>query len=358
MTISVQRPTANDPSRSNPRQYIYLSDGTFRANETTDGSFRIAVTVGEDVIHLEQRASGVWNDSGLRTSPKTLELGRDLFLSAGFTYIETSSPSGAATEDKTLIPHIEFDDNGTDGNFQVHTPVTKILTNFPIFTTATAEETSTLIDQGFNIGFRRIIKTIVHQLGTTAASAEVRHSIYLGSDNTGFLISDVIAPFSIFVANDSLSASSIDSVTDSGGVARFNFSVSVVPVVGASVEIDGFVTNTDYNTTAEITATDGSTYFEISSISFGSSETVGTFLFVWVLDFDYGLGIEASQDIFTEITSTSNLSLAVDSGGDLITDLNAQELAELNMITENATWDNNLEHVLDNNLNPVYAAQF
>lgn len=359
MPLQFQRPATIDVTVSNNRPHLYLSDGTFLANETTDGSFRIVITPGEDVIHLEQRANGVWNDTGLRTSPKTLQLGRDLFLKAGYTYIETTSPSGSILEDQTLVPHIQFDDSGTNGNFQVHTPVLDGLENFPLFTTATAEETSTLIDQGFNIGFRRLVKTIVHQLGTTAATEDVQHSIYLGTDNTGFLISQVNTGPSIFVANDALTASTIDSVTDSGGIARFNFSVGVAPVIGAGVRIAGFTTNTAYNTTGDlITATDGSTFFEISSIAFGSDEATGTFLFVWVIDFAYGLGVEANQNIFTEITSAANLSLAVDSGGEVITDVNAQLLAELDIITENRTFDNNLEEILDNNLNPVYASQF
>lgn len=353
MPLVLQRPSTLDVTRRNPRNIVYLF-----GDEFTNGSRRLVFTTGETVIHLEERADDVWNDSGIRTSPKTLELGRDLFLSAGFTYIETASPSGTATEDRTLIPHIQFDDNGTNGNFQPHSPVTNPLTNFPIFTTAASEETSTLIDQGFNIAFRRIIKTIVHQLGTTAGTAEVQHSIFLGTDNTGFLISQINVPPATFVANDALTASVIDSVTDSGGIARFNFSVGVTPLVGTGVRIAGFTTNTAYNTTGDlITATDGSTFFEISSIAFGSDEATGTFLFVWIVDFDYALGIEASQEIFTEITSTANISLAVDSGGDLLTDLNAQELAELDFITENATWTTGLDHILDANLNPVYGTQ-
>ena len=65
----------------------------------------------------------------------------------------------------------------------------------------------------------------------------------------------------------------VDTVTDSGGVARFNVTLSTTMFVGQEVSISGFTTNTSYNTTAVITATDGSTYFEVASISFGTDET-------------------------------------------------------------------------------------
>ena len=65
----------------------------------------------------------------------------------------------------------------------------------------------------------------------------------------------------------------IDSVTDSGGTARFNFASGPTVVKDQQVINSGFTTNTAYNGTHLITATDGTTYFEVSGISFGSNET-------------------------------------------------------------------------------------
>ena len=65
----------------------------------------------------------------------------------------------------------------------------------------------------------------------------------------------------------------ISSVTDSGGTARFNFSAGPVLVVGQQVIVSGFTTNTAYNGTHIVAVTSGSTYFEVTGISFGTDET-------------------------------------------------------------------------------------
>lgn len=64
----------------------------------------------------------------------------------------------------------------------------------------------------------------------------------------------------------------IDTVSDSGGTARFNFASGPTLFVGQRVIISGFTTNTDYNGTYNVTATDGTTYFEVTGISFGTTE--------------------------------------------------------------------------------------
>ncbi len=78
------------------------------------------------------------------------------------------------------------------------------------------------------------------------------------------------------VADASVPAEAITSVTDSSGVARFNFTAPPTLFVDQEVVISGFTTNTDYNGTYVITAT-GAGYFEIATIAFGTNET-GSFL--------------------------------------------------------------------------------
>lgn len=78
------------------------------------------------------------------------------------------------------------------------------------------------------------------------------------------------------VADATVSATAITSVTDSSGTARFNFSVGPTVFVGQRVVVSTFTTNTAYNVTGIITAT-GAGYFEIEDIAFGSDET-GSFL--------------------------------------------------------------------------------
>ena len=76
----------------------------------------------------------------------------------------------------------------------------------------------------------------------------------------------------------------ITSVTNNGGVARFNFNNQGPTVeVGQQVVISGFITNTAYNGTFIITSVTntypyfGRTYFEVASIPFGSNETGAVF---------------------------------------------------------------------------------
>lgn len=72
----------------------------------------------------------------------------------------------------------------------------------------------------------------------------------------------------------------ITSVTDSATLARFNFTAipNVELAVGQSVTLSGFITNPLYNVTALISATDGTSFFEIGPLLFGTSETTGRFI--------------------------------------------------------------------------------
>lgn len=73
---------------------------------------------------------------------------------------------------------------------------------------------------------------------------------------------------------------SVTNSTTTPGVARFNFSAAqnITLAVGQQVTIEGFVTQTTYNVTGLITATNTTTYFEISSVSFVANEpNVGRF---------------------------------------------------------------------------------
>ncbi len=64
------------------------------------------------------------------------------------------------------------------------------------------------------------------------------------------------------VADAAISSTSITSVTDSSGIARFNFTGPTV-FVNQEVVLSGFVTNTAYNGTGIIIATDGTTFLNI-----------------------------------------------------------------------------------------------
>ncbi len=77
------------------------------------------------------------------------------------------------------------------------------------------------------------------------------------------------------VADNSIGATAITSVTDSSGVATFNHA-GTSPLLGSTVTISGFTTNTAYNKTAPVTATTATT-FQVDFIAFGTDET-GSYL--------------------------------------------------------------------------------
>lgn len=78
------------------------------------------------------------------------------------------------------------------------------------------------------------------------------------------------------VADAAVSLEEITSVTDSGGVARFNGLFGAILFVNQEVDIVNFVTQTNYNQTGIITAT-GAGFFEIASIAFTGNDTTGDF---------------------------------------------------------------------------------
>lgn len=78
------------------------------------------------------------------------------------------------------------------------------------------------------------------------------------------------------VADAAVASTTINSVTDSSGTARFNFTVGPTVFVNQEIINTGFVTNTAYNGTFLITAT-GAGFFEAALIDFGTDEASGSF---------------------------------------------------------------------------------
>lgn len=76
------------------------------------------------------------------------------------------------------------------------------------------------------------------------------------------------------------------------------------------------------------------------------------------IEFDFDMGLRNNSEYFIELTSPVAFSLKTDSMGNPLLTFIEEELGILNMVTENLVWDNDLGHVLDNSLNPVYLNQF
>lgn len=143
-------------------------------------------------------------------------------------------------------------------------------------------------------------------------------------DGTGsFFKSGTTGTFTA-VADASIGATTITSVTDSSGTARFNYTGSSV-YVNQEVVISGFTTNTDYNGTYLVTTT-GSIYFEIEGISFGSNE-IGSFLSNSVTLTDTGTSVSDGDSILID----TDLSTDYDGGSYVYN-------KQTNSFQINATW--------------------
>lgn len=95
---------------------------------------------------------------------------------------------------------------------------------------------------------------------------------------TGDLLNQIEDYREVYLRGPGLSATAINitSVTDSAGVARFNFTPGPTLTIDQEVILSQFTVNTAYNGVYEVTDT-GAGYFEVASIPFGSNET-GQFL--------------------------------------------------------------------------------
>lgn len=132
------------------------------------------------------------------------------------------------------------------------------------------------------------------------------------------------------VADASVTATTTN-VTDSGGVARYNFAVGPTLFVDQRVTISGFVTNTIYNQTALIT-TVGVGFFEVDYTPFGTTESGGSFLSDSVTLTDTGtvlidgdtmfLDTSGATDydggaiVYNKLTNTVQVNRAYDPSGD------------------------------------------
>lgn len=136
------------------------------------------------------------------------------------------------------------------------------------------------------------------------------------------------------VTDEEIVSETITSVTDSGGVARFNHSGDDT-YVNQEVVNANFVTNTAYNGTFLITAA-GSGFFEVASIPFGSNEaSVGDFSSETVEFTETGTTLGDGDTIVIDTT----LSADYDGGGTVYNQTtNAFRLNRDFVATEEGTW--------------------
>jgi len=204
MPVSIDRPSPVDITKSNPTSKHYITTDPTKvipSDDDPDGSIRIIFTPGETEAHIEAKADGVYNDTGFRFASSSISIGRDMTLSAVAGHLETNNPSALVGHVKGLIPHIEFDDDGTG---QPETPILDAEEIFDVYVNAVSEIISTSIGIDLGVVPSRVIEHSFHEVGTVGATDPVTVSVYVGTDNTGILINQRTLPASDLVADTQL----------------------------------------------------------------------------------------------------------------------------------------------------------
>jgi len=127
----------------------------------------------------------------------------------------------------------------------------------------------------------------------------------------------------------------VDSITDSSGVARFNFTVGPTLFVDQEVDISNCVTETGYNQTGFITAT-GAGFYEIASIAFTGDDATCDFSSDSVQLFDTAHGLSNGTTLVVDQDDGTDYD-----GGATIYNVQANtfEINRTFTFTTQGTWD-------------------
>ena len=173
-----------DVTRVNPRDVSYI-----KGNEEENDSVRLRFGAPDAIPCLEEKKDDVWNDAGLISA--LMSLGRDTLLSAVAGYLQTNNISSVLGHEKSLLPHVNYDDSGT---YFAHTPVLDKLITLDIITTPVGEKVDTSITQLFTLDKARIMYRITLLTGSVAATEEVVMTMYAGTDATAPLFYRYVHP--------------------------------------------------------------------------------------------------------------------------------------------------------------------
>lgn len=223
-----------DVTRRNKLDTIYV-----KGDADTDGSIRIVFVAGDANAKFELRTgdAGTPGDAGfdldgLTLASSSLRLGLDMIISAVAGYIETTNPTEIVGHGKALIPHITFDESGAG---EPHIPVAGALEFIPLFVNKTGENFSTLHGQVYEFVPAAILDFFTFETGSTAPTKFVQIKIFIGTDNTGFKISDIKIAASQFAANSPIN---IDYKEDLGFETAQAIFVQLESSVAFSMDID------------------------------------------------------------------------------------------------------------------------
>jgi hypothetical protein len=136
------------------------------------------------------------------------------------------------------------------------------------------------------------------------------------------------------VADNSIGATGITSVSDSSGIAQFNHA-GTSPLLGSTVTISGFITNTSYNITGIVSVT-GASSFELKGLAFGTDEATGSYLMNGITVTSAAHGLSNGEGVVLDVDGSTDYN----DGGHVIYNVqtNTFDVAEVFTSTHTGDW--------------------
>ena len=174
-------------SITNPVGTIYV-----KGSEFVDGSIRLVPDAAGVNVEMQQRADGVWNETGLQLNAETLHLGRELEISGSGGFLQTTNIDSGLS---SLLPRIPFDNTGTEA------PVSRSLSNKLIRVVVQPDESTEVIGKSIVSLVTPQLNALATQVylktGSVGATAPVLHTLRKGGPS-GLIIWQRLHPTSVF----------------------------------------------------------------------------------------------------------------------------------------------------------------
>ena len=198
MPLTIDRPTGLNVGANNPGTTVYIGNITANtaANETTDGSIRLILDTLSNVATVEARTDGVWNLTEFLISQASLNLGRDVRLSAAGHHVVVTD---IVVPQQSFLPETPYDDTGT---MAARTPIIgSKLTRAIIQPDESGSLTTTHHSTVFSV-FLDVLNTQSYlKTGITGASADVSFILSAGIPPNDIIFFQQNYPPSKFPAN-------------------------------------------------------------------------------------------------------------------------------------------------------------
>lgn len=271
--------------------YVYGESGLLNS---------VKFCVDEDyVVEVLKFTGEIWELGEFRAALETFFAGHNLAISAAGDQLLTSNSDGT---NKHLYVRSTFtDDEGTNYARRLH--LTDKVSHFISQSDDSGEFNGpflTYVESGF-IGNLLSVELYL-KVGSTDATQGINLSIYNGPDNTYTKKFAKNYPPSTFSAR-----SGTVIVTDDGGIAKFTLGAATDLWEGMEVVLIGLTNYT--NGTYQITSTDESTYFKISTISYTSDDSGNYATSEIHISLSDHVDIEQATSNTFEFSSSSTFSL-------------------------------------------------